>query len=60
MFFVSSIKGNRIGITDSDDMVEEFFSESDVVRFVEKDKLNIYGLTVYNHKAECKPMLNMG
>lgn len=56
MFFVSDIKDNKIGITDSDDMVEEFFFESDVVRFVEKDKLNIYGLTVYNHKTECRPM----
>lgn len=39
MYYISSIKGNKYGVTDTKDGVEEFYTFSEIVDFV--DKLNI-------------------
>lgn len=52
MFYVSSLKGDKIGITDTTDNIEEFYSNREVVNFVHK-RLNIYGISVFNNKADC-------
>ena len=52
MFYVSSIKGDKIGVTDTADGVEEFYTDSQIVQFLES-KVDIYGTSYYNHKANC-------
>lgn len=60
MFYISSIGEpfhiaewrdttlyNRIGITDSDDGVEEFYTNKQVYDFIEKDGIRIYGQYIY-------------
>ncbi len=54
MFFVSKVNGNDIYIKDSKDNVEEKVKNRIIVRLMEKKILNIYGVSIYNHTAECK------
>lgn len=61
MFFVSDeIKEptgrTKIGITDSYDSVQEYYTNSEIVSFVEEKKINIYGVSIFNHKATCNIM----
>lgn len=55
MFYVSSIKNNKIGITDTNDFVEEFYTDSDIVSFIKKD-IDIYGTSLYNNKSNSSPI----
>lgn len=53
MLYVSTIKDkSHIGVTDTDDNIEEFYSNSDLVHFYKDLKLMIYGCYVYNNVAE--------
>lgn len=45
MFYVSSLKGNKIGITDTRDNKEEFYSNKEIVQFVESKVVDIYGVS---------------
>lgn len=58
MLYISSVidKDLKIGITDTDDNVEEFYTDSQIVTFLKKNKLNIYGTSYYNYKANCTPI----
>lgn len=56
MFFVSRVKGNDIYIKDSKDNIEEKVKNRVIVRLMEDKILNIYGVSIYNHTAECKPI----
>lgn len=53
MFYVSSLKDNKIGITDTRDNKEEFYSNKEIVQFVESKVADIYGVSVFNHEADC-------
>lgn len=57
MFYVSSIKGDKIGITDTKDGIEEFYSNRQVVAFHEQNKLEICGARFWNHEADCTPLV---
>lgn len=56
MYYVSSIKDNKIGITDSKDNVEEFFTYTQVGKMREKG-LSIYGVGYYNGKLKASTYL---
>lgn len=58
MYYVSSVK-DKIGITDTDDGVTEFFSPQKVYNFLEKG-IHIYGATKWNRKAECTVLKPIG
>lgn len=54
MFYVSSIsEDGKIGITDTRDSVEEFYTDSQVCNFLNKDKIDIYGTSYYNYHSNC-------
>lgn len=54
MFYVSSIKNDSLyGITDTRDGVEEFYTDAQIVKFLTKDKLDIYGTSYFNYKSNC-------
>ena len=55
MFYVSSIRGNKIGVTDTSDGVEVFCTDKDIYNIL-KDKNrteDIYGTSPYNGMANC-------
>lgn len=57
MFYISSfVDDNKIGVTDTRDWVEEFVTNKDIVKLVEGKKADIYGVDVFNHKANCTPL----
>lgn len=56
MFYVSSIKGDKIGVTDTSDNIEEFYSDSQIVDIINKGKVKIYGTNYYNYKSNSKPI----
>lgn len=55
MFYVSSVidKDRKIGVTDTKDGVEEFYTDAQVAKFLVEDKIDIYGTSYYNYKANC-------
>lgn len=55
MFYVSSIVDldKKIGITDTDDGVEEFYTDAQIYEFMDKGLVDIYGTSPYNYKANC-------
>lgn len=55
MFYVSSVidKDRKIGVTDTKDGVEEFYTDAQIADFLKKDKIDIYGTSYYNYKANC-------
>lgn len=53
MFYVSSIKGSKIGVTDTSDGIEEFFSDKQVVDML-KNKINIFGTSLWNNSSNAK------
>lgn len=55
MFYVSSVidKDRKIGVTDTRDGVEEFYTDAQIADFLKKDKIDIYGTSYYNYKANC-------
>ena len=53
MFYVSSLEGDKIGITDTRDGKEEFYSNREVVGFKENAVAKVFGVSVFNHKADC-------
>lgn len=53
MLYVSSFKDKMIGIKDTDDWVEEFVTESELVGVVRDKKLHIAGVKLWNNKPEC-------
>lgn len=55
MFYVSSVidKDRKIGVTDTRDGVEEFYTDAQIVKFLKEDKVDIYGTSYYNYKANC-------
>ena len=54
MFYISSQKGDKYGVTDTNDGVEEFYSTKELAKLYESNKnLVIYGTSYYNHDMEC-------
>lgn len=53
MFYVSSIDGEKIGVTDTRDGKEEFYTDSQIAKFLKDKVADIYGTDYYNHKANC-------
>lgn len=55
MFYVSSIRGNKIGVTDTSDGVEVFCTDKDIYNILEdKNRTeDIYGTSPYNGMANC-------
>lgn len=53
MFYVSCVSpSGLIGITDTSDGVEEFYKNDDVVRIVKSNKIKVFGVSIFNQKAE--------
>ena len=52
MFYLSSINGSKYGITDTVDDIEELYTGREIAKFVERDKITIYGVVIYNHTAD--------
>lgn len=58
MFYVSGGSADSIiEITDSDDGVVDKFTNKELVNFVAKHKVKIYGLNIYNHTASIIPVV---
>lgn len=55
MFYVSSVidRDRKIGVTDTKDGIEEFYTDAQIADFLKKDKIDIYGTSYYNYKANC-------
>lgn len=55
MFYVSSVPNEhyKIGVTDTEDGVEDFFSNKELAKIVHEDKINVYGASYYNYEVEC-------
>ena len=55
MFYVSSVidKDKKIGITDTKDGVEEFYTDAQIAKLINENKIDIYGTSYYNYKANC-------
>lgn len=61
MFYVSAVhdgqsKSNKIGITDTNDGIEEIWTNKDLVKVVESKVAYVYGVSIFNHIAECIPI----
>lgn len=54
MFYISSFKNGKYGITDSDDNIEEFYSESEIKDFVYSLGISIYGVKVIRDSLQFK------
>ena len=53
MFYVSCLSpSGLIGVTDTNDGVEEFYKNNEIVSIIESKKAKIFGVSVFNHKAE--------
>lgn len=53
MFYVSCVSSSGlIGVTDTNDGVEEFYKNSDIVDILASKKVKIFGVSVFNRKAE--------
>lgn len=59
MFYVSSIKGGKVGVTDTTDGVEEFYNESQILKFITDDSIIIYGTCPFDGSPNCK-VLRLG
>lgn len=53
MYYISSKKDNRFGVTDTKDNVEELYREDEIAYFIRDKGLSIEGAYVFNHKADC-------
>ena len=55
MFYVSSVidKDRKIGVTDTRDGVEEFYTDAQIYNFMDKGIVDIYGTSPFNHRANC-------
>lgn len=55
MFYVSSVvdENTKIGVTDTEDGVEDFFTNRELAKIVKEDKINVYGASYYNYKVTC-------
>lgn len=61
MFYVSAVhdgqsKSNKIGIIDTNDGIEEIWTNKDLVKVIENKVAYVYGVSVFNHIAECIPI----
>jgi hypothetical protein len=56
MLYVSSKRGNKFGVTDTDDDVEEFYTDREIAKLLESKKVYIYGTSYYNYQANCTPL----
>ena len=61
MFYVSAVhdgqsKSNKIVITDTNEGIEESWTNKDWVKVIESKVAYVYGVVVYNHIAECTPI----
>lgn len=57
MLYISKVESeSRITVTDTEDGVSEIYTDSQIARFISKYKLNIYGTSYYNYKANCTPL----
>lgn len=57
MFYVSSISGNKIGVTDSKDNIEEFYTNDEICDFIKNKKVDIYGTSYYNYQCDPTPLV---
>lgn len=57
MFYVSSIENGKIGVTDTDDNVEEFYKDRELFKIINKYKLKVYGTSIYNGETNSKPLV---
>lgn len=55
MFYVSSVldEDYKIGVTDTDDGVENFFTNKELSRIVHDKKIKVYGTSYYNYRVDC-------
>ena len=55
MFYVSSVvdENTKIGVTDTEDGVEDFFTNKELTKIVKENKINVYGASYYNYKVTC-------
>lgn len=55
MYYVSSVvdKDRKIGVTDTKDGVEEFYTDAQIAKFLQDKVVDIYGTSYYNYKANC-------
>lgn len=53
MFYISSKKDNTWGITCTDNGVERFFTEEELVILTKRDSIKVYGLDTSNNRAKC-------
>ena len=55
MFYVSSVvdENTKIGVTDTEDGVEDFFTNKELTKIVKDDKINVYGASYFNYKVTC-------
>lgn len=55
MFYVSSVvdEERKIGVTDTEDGVEDFFTNKELTKIVHKDKIVVYGASYYNYRVTC-------
>ena len=57
MFYISSVKDNKIGITDTKDNIEEFYTNDQVCDFLKNKKIDIYGTSYYNYMCNPTPLV---
>lgn len=50
MFYISSIKGNKLGVTDTKDDVEEFYTKEELADFFFNHRIKISGFTYTGSK----------
>lgn len=55
MFYVSSVvdENYKIGVTDTDDGVENFFTNKELSGIVHDKKIKVYGTSYYNYRVDC-------
>jgi hypothetical protein len=56
MFYISSQKGDKFGVTNTDTNEEIFYTDSQIARILEQKQVHIYGTNYYNYKANCTPI----
>ena len=55
MFYISSLKDNLIGVTDTRDGIEEFYKDKDIFKLLESG-IEIYGTNKFNYKSNSNPI----
>lgn len=56
MFYVSSKKDNLIGVTDTSDNIEEFYTSEQISTFISRG-IKITGVSVISNGITCKDYL---